>query len=305
MAMTLVQFKALFPADPMRLGLVDSIQEQSAILPLLNFIPVDGFSYPYSETASLPGIGFRNINGQYTDSEGVINPRSEKLVPFGGSVKTDNWMVDLRGGRARTVQISNKIRAAGLFFDWAFFKGDSAVNAMAFDGLQARINTTGSQCFWAGTHGGALTLPLLNEALDAVRGPNSGKTIHCSKAVRRKLTSLVLAEAGGAAVMDAQKQLAEFDGARIIPIEEDNAGNAILGFNETRGNSDVTTSLYITRYGTSADESDVQGLAATGLFKARVPVNMGEYVRDVIETLMGMGIFHGKSVARIGGILNQ
>ena len=305
MAMTMAAFKAMFPDDALKTGLVDTFMEQSVIIPLLNFIPVDGFTYRYGEQAKLPGIGFRNINGTYTDDEGVINPRDEKLVPFGGSCKTDQWMVDLRGGRARTTQIANKIRAAGLFFDWAFFKGDSAVNAMAFDGLQARINAAGGQCFWAGAHGGALTLGLVNEALDAVHGPNTGKVIHCSKSVRRKLTALALAAAGGAAVLDTQKQLTEYDGARIVPVEEDNAGNAILGYDETRGNSAVTTSLYVVKYGSSSDETDVQGLSNSGTFKTRQPVNMGEYVRDVIEMLSGIGIFHGRAVARVGGILNQ
>src|SRR5688572_18163884 len=112
MAMTLVQWKAMFPNDPLRTGLVDTIQEQSVIMPLLNFIPVDGFSYKYGEVTKLPGVGFRNINGQYTDSTGVINPRTENLVPLGGSSKTDQWMIDLRGGRARTTQVANTIRAA-------------------------------------------------------------------------------------------------------------------------------------------------------------------------------------------------
>ena len=305
MALTLAQFKAMFPDDPLRTGLVDSFAEASAILQLLNFIPVDGFGYQYGEISKLPGIGFRNINGTYTDSEGMINPKSEKLVPFGGSIKTDQWMVDLRGGRARSTQIAQKIRAAGLFFDKSFFTGDSASDPKAFDGLQARVNVTGGQCITAGTNGAALTLAMLNEALDAVRGPNSGKVIHCNKTVRRKITALVLAASGGAGVRDAQAQLMEYDGARIVPIEEDHEGNEILPFTETCGNSSLTTSLYVVRYGGPTDESDVQGLANEGLFKTRQPVNMGEYVRDVIEALVGLGIFHGKSVARLRGILNQ
>lgn len=305
MAMTLVQFKAMFPDDDMKTGLVDTIQEQSVILPLLNFIPVDGFTYRYSEVAKLPGVGFRNINGVYTDSEGIINPRDEKLVPFGGSVRTDQWMVDLRGGRARTTQIANKIRAAGLAFDKNYFHGDSAVDPMAFDGIRTRINTAGDQCFWAGTNGGALTLALLDQALDAVRGPNSGKVIHCNKTLRRKITKLVLAEAGGATLLDVNSDAQQYKGAKILPVEEDETGAEIFQFNETRGNSALTSSLYIVRYGTSSDETDVQGLANTGLFKTRQPVNMGEYIRDVVEALVGIGVFGGKSVARIGGILNQ
>jgi hypothetical protein len=302
MALTLNQFKAMFPDDPIRAGLVDIVQERSVILPLLNFIPVDGFTYRYGENVKLPGIGFRNINGSYTDSEGVINPRDEKLVPLGGSIKTDQWMIDLRGGRARATQIANKIRAAGLFFDKAFIKGDSLTNKQSFDGLQARILTTGAQCISMATNGAALTLAKLDEALDAVNGDNGSKRIICNKTVRRKIRALALAAAGGASLLDVGRQATEYSGAPIVLTEDDQDGTAIMAYNEDWGSSKVTSSIYVVRFGGSSDELDVQGLANPGGLKPRQPVNMGEYVRDVVEMLAGIGVFGGKSVARLAGI---
>lgn len=306
MAFTLQDFKAMFPDDPMRTGLVDTFMEQSTILPMMYFIPNDGFTYRYGETAKLPGVGFRDINGLYADDAGVINPRDEKLVPFGGSVKTDQWMVDLRGGRARTVNVANKIRAAGLAFDRLFFHGDSSTDPQAFDGIRARINTSGSQMFWCGDNGGALTLDLIDKALDAVQGDNAGKVIPCSRTVRRKITSLLRASAGGATIAEFQEgQVMTYDGAKVVTLWRDNTDAEIFPFTETRGSSNVTSSLYVVRFGGSSDETGVQGLANEGLFKTRVPVNQGEAVRDVIEALIGIGVFNGRSVARVGGILDE
>lgn len=288
--------------QPMRAGLVQKITNESLFMRRLRFIQVDGFSYRYNRQETLGGIAFRNVNESYTNDVGVVNPLNENLAILGGEVRSDRQLVQGQGAKVRANNIMAKVRKAGLFYDKYVIDGDPGVDPKQFYGLNPRL--TGDQVIAAGVNGAALTLAMVDEALDKVVGTNGGKVIVCNKVVRRKITTLAVAAAGGASVLDVGNQRVSYNGADIEVIDEDGDEAAILGFDETQGSSNVTTSLYVIRLGSDTDEEYVQGLIGPNPLEHVDVGLMGTYYSDIVEARTGLAMFHPRSACRLKGILN-
>jgi len=299
MAISLLDF-ANQSRSPMRRGIIQEITNESVFLKILRFVSVDGFAYTYNRQQTLGGIAFRGLNDGYTEDAGVVNPQVETLSIFGGEVRTDRQIVNKQGDAARANAIAAKVKKAGLFFDRYVIKGNPESDPLQFYGLNARL--TGSQVMETGANGGALDLEILDEALDAVAGSNSRKVIVCNKAVRRQITALVRAEAGGAAMSEIGAQVREYDGAPIHVLDEDGDESAILDFNETQGSSNVTTSLYVIRPGSDVDGEHVQGLIGSKMIEHVAVGLLGTYYSDLVESAMGLGMFHSRAACRVKGI---
>jgi hypothetical protein len=303
MALTLIDF-ANQTQTPLRQGIVQEITNESVFLRRLSFVPVDGFAYRYDRQTALGGIAFRGLNDSYTNDTGVVNPMVESLAIFGGEVRTDRQLVNKQGDVVRAGAIAAKVKKAGLFFDRYVIKGDPNVDPLQFHGLNGRL--TGDQVIAVGSgDGGALTLDDLDQALDRVAGANDRKIIVCNKTVRRKITALVRAAAGGSPMREIGPQVKEYDGAPIEVLDEDGDESAILSFDETVGSNDETTSLYVIRPGTGVDGEYVQGLIGANLIEHVAVGLLGTYYSDIVEANMGLGLFHSRAACRVKGITNE
>lgn len=305
MAQTLQDMKARYPNDPLRTRMIDKFLNgsESKVLPLCHFIDGKGFKYDWIQRDSLGGITTRAINGGTYSTQGSRSSiQTEPMALFGGDIKTDYVLIDVKGDAARMDELDAKMKAAGKYFDKMFFNGDpsQAGNANQLRGLKVRA--AGTQLFWMGTNGGAIDLDTIDQAQDAVAGDNAKKVIFCNRFVRRKISSLVRASAGGKGIYDAQRQLLSYNDSPIIVIDEDEAYAQILDFTETRGSSSLTTSLYVMRFGSATDDEWVQPIAGNSWMQLRPPSPQGTYVLEVAESLAGLGTFHPRSFARIGGI---
>jgi hypothetical protein len=301
MALSLLDFTNQ-TQSPLKRGLVQEITNESVFLRRLHFVPVDGFAYQYNRQKTLGGIAFRGLNESYTNDTGLVNPQVETLSIFGGEVRTDRQLVNKQGDQVRANAIAAKVKKAGLFFDRYVIKGDPAANVNQFYGLNYRL--TGGQVLTVATNGGPLTLDLLDTALDAVAGSNDRKVIVCNKVLRRKITSLIRAAAGGAAMSEIGPQAREYDGAPIEVLDEDGDESPILAFDETQGSSSVTTSLYVIRPGGDVDGEYVQGLVGADLIEHVAVGLQGTYFTDIVESNMGLGMFHPRAACRVKGITN-
>jgi hypothetical protein len=301
MALSLLDFTNQ-TQSPLKRGLVQEITNESVFLRRLHFVPVDGFAYQYNRQKTLGGIAFRGLNESYTNDTGLVNPQVETLSIFGGEVRTDRQLVNKQGDTVRANAIAAKVKKAGLFFDRYVIKGDPAANVNQVYGLNYRL--TGGQVLTVATNGGPLTLDLLDTALDAVAGSNDRKVIVCNKVLRRKITSLIRAAAGGAAMSEIGPQAREYDGAPIEVLDEDGDESPILAFDETQGSSSVTTSLYVIRPGGDVDGEYVQGLVGADLIEHVAVGLQGTYFTDIVESNMGLGMFHPRAACRVKGITN-
>ena len=301
MALTLLDF-ANQTQTPLKRGIVQEITNESVFLRRLRFVPVDGFAYAYNRQTTLGGIAFRGLNESYTNDAGVVNPQVETLSIFGGEVRTDRQLVNKQGDVVRAGAIAAKVKKAGLFFDRYVIKGDPASSPLQFYGLNARL--TGNQVITIDPDGGALTLDILDNALDRVPGSNDRKIIVCNKQLRRNITALIRQEAGGSAMAEIGPQAREYDGAPIEVLDEDGDETPILPFNETQGTANDTTSLYVIRPGSESDGHFVQGLIGSNLIEHVAVGLMGTYFTDIVEANMGLGMFRPRAAARVKGITN-
>lgn len=131
---------------------VETFIRESEILELLPFdnavAPGGGSTlvYGYTQTKAPSKAAFRAIGSEYTPSEASIKELSTKLKIFGGSFQLDRVIKSVEGKLENMDrQLSEKIKAAvGLFHD-TMINGDSATNALAFDGLDKFLVGTSTE----------------------------------------------------------------------------------------------------------------------------------------------------------------
>lgn len=131
---------------------VETFIRESEILELLPFdnavSPSGGSTlvYGYTQTKAPSTAAFRAIGKEYDSSEAVIRELSVRLKIFGGKFTIDRVLKAIEGKLENMDrQLSEKIKAAvGLFHD-TMINGDSASNALAFDGLDKFLVGTSTE----------------------------------------------------------------------------------------------------------------------------------------------------------------
>jgi len=294
MALTLLEAAKLNSGDVYKAGVIAKFAESSEILRILPFQGIQGNSLKYNIEETLPGIGFRGVNGSYTESTGIINPKTESLSIAGGDLDVDKFIIDTMGGDQRTVQEGMKIKALALSWTKTFVKGDSETDPTTFDGLQKRL--TGDALVLNHASGAGLSLAKLDEAIDAVDGANA---ILMSKSVRRRLTVAARTTAVGGNItytMDEfGRQVTMYNDLPIIIVDKDNTNTDILGFTETGS----TTSVYVVAFG----DGMVQGLENGGMnVRDLGELDTKPALRTRVEWYSGFGVFAPRSAARLKNI---
>jgi hypothetical protein len=294
MAQTLLEAAKLNSGDVYKAGVIMKFAESSDILRLLPFQSIAGNSLRYNIEETLPGVGFRGVNGSYTESTGIINPQTESLHIIGGDLDVDKFLLKTMGADQRTVQEGMKIKAIALAWTREFIKGDSEADITTFDGLQKRL--TGDALIPNHASAGPLSLAKLDEAIDAVDGANA---ILMNKAMRRRLTVAARTTAVGGNITytidEFGRQVARYNDIPIVIVDKDNTNTDILGFTEASS----TTSIYVVNFG----EGYVQGLENGGMDVADLgELDTKPVVRTRIEWYNGFGVFAPKSAARLKNI---
>lgn len=298
MAFTLIEYMKSTQSEILQ-AVIEKFARTSAILELLPFKEIVGNALTYNIEDSLPGIAFRGLNEAYDEDTGIINPQTENLKIMGGDADTDRALQkwEKNFGQRRATDLMMKVKAAALYFTKSFFDGDEASAPREFDGLNQRL--TGNQVITAGANGDALTLALLNQLIDAVKGRPSA--LYMGKRARRQINNL----AESSTILSITKdqfgeEISAFAGIPIYIIEEDNSDNTILDFDETQGNSDVTASYYAVRFGVDEFLCGLQTEPIEAYDLGELEVKPA--FRSRVEWLMTIAIFHPKSAARLKGV---
>jgi len=294
MAITLLEAAKLNTGDVYKAGVYMKFAETSDLLRVLMFDSIGGNSLKYNVEETLPGIGFRGVNESFTESTGIINPKTENLAIAGGDLDVDKFIVDTMGGDQRAIQEGMKIKALALAWTKTFFKGDNETEPREFDGLQIRL--TGDALIPNHATGAGLSLAKLDEAIDAVDGATH---IIMSKSVRRRLTVAARTAAVGGDITytidEFGRQVTNYNGLPILIADKDNNNSEILGYSETGS----TASIYIVAFG----EGQVQGLENGGMDVR----DLGELeskaaYRTRVEWYSCFGVFAPRTAARLKNI---
>lgn len=303
MALTLLEASKL-RSDPVESSIIEMYPRTSSVMTYLPFENIQGNALKYNREETLPGVGFRGVNENWTESTGVLNPQVETLVIAGGEIKVDNFIVKTEGEGARTTQENMKIKANTGFFTRKFFKGDSASDPREFDGLQVRL--IGEQLIEAGsTDGGdALSLLKLDELIDAVEDPDA---LWMNQTIIRLINQAARDSTIGGYVTYSRdefgKRVVEYNGIPIYPVKRDNLNTEILPFTEVGSGGATATATSI--YCTSKAEGHLTGIQSGEMDIADIGKMESEPKHLTrIEWYPGIALRHGKSAARLRGIKN-
>ena len=153
MAVTLEQSK-LNVLDDLQLGVIDEYRKSSWLLNNMTFDAVaspvgggNGYTYAYTRLITQPTADFRKVNTEYTPAEVTKQRYTSDLAIFGGSFQVDRIIAGTGGIVDEvTLQMSQKIKAAGALFNDTVINGNTSTNDMAFDGLDVAL--AGSDTEW-------------------------------------------------------------------------------------------------------------------------------------------------------------
>ncbi len=193
--------------DMLLQGVVETIIKESPILQRLSFIEIVGNGLTYNQEKTLPGIDFYEVGDTWAESTPTFEQKTANLKIMGGDADVDNFLKATRSNLQdlEAAVIELKAKALKDKFEEIFIYGDAATNPKQFDGLRKLINTgvVGDQVIAAGASGATLTLSMLDQLIDVVKG-GKPDTLLMSRRSRRKINALVRA-AGGMMEADRDK----------------------------------------------------------------------------------------------------
>lgn len=181
---TLIQAGHL-STNPLQKGIIQTIAKESAVLEVLPFIDIQGNSLGYIQETDTGEVGFRDVNETYNHSNPTNVRKAEDLTRLGSTVLVDRFIHTTQNiNDVRATATEAKAKAIANEFTRTFFKGDTSIDPLSFDGLDKRV--TDKQVLDA--QGFQLHTGLLHHLLDKVEG--GADIIFMNKRTRRKLTAI-------------------------------------------------------------------------------------------------------------------
>jgi hypothetical protein len=198
MAMTLAE-AAKLSNDMLLQGVVETVIKDSPVLRILPFIEIVGNGLTYNREDDLSSIDFYDVGDTWAESTPTFDQHTANLKIMGGDADVDNFLRSTRSNiqdlEAAVIELKSK--ALKNKFEETFIYGDTAVSTKQFDGLKKLIDTgsSGDQLIAAGAAGATLTLDMVDELIDAVKGGRPDILL-MSRRSRRKINALVRASGG-------------------------------------------------------------------------------------------------------------
>ena len=215
MAMTLIEANKL-TQNMLQKGVIETMAKTSGVLQRLPFVEVVGSGYAYNLVEELPEVGYRAVNGQYTENTAGVEQMVESLVILGGDADVDVFLTRTHSNLndLRAMQTELKAKATARQFEMDFFKGTGTSDALK--GLDKRLSEgkVGTEIKKA------LSYDALNELLDAV--VDGADCLFMSKKMRRSLLAILqkdghYIESGSDAF---GRPISMYGGVEIVPVED-------------------------------------------------------------------------------------
>ena len=175
-----------------------------------------------------------------------------------------------------------------LSWESLFINGDSSVTPAEFDGLKKRVESGSSQYIDAA--GAGLTLPGLDELIDAVDAQGGSRNLIMSKAQRRALTNLARTNTQ----IDISRnefgyQQLSYMGVPVIELDRDNLNQDIMG----------TDDVFCVSFGADLLTGIQNG--GVGVRELGESSAMPQLVTRV-EWYCGLALVNGRAAARLANI---
>lgn len=286
---------AKLSTDVLQRGVIETILKDSPVLERLPFMTIEGNSYKYTQENTLGSADFYGVNGTWSESAATFTQQSDTLSILGGDADMDNFIQRTASSvqDQRAIQVAKKAKAVAHKFEETFVYGDTATDPNAFKGI-ANLITNSDQILEAGANGAALTLTMLDQLIDRVKGGKPDMLL-MSKRSRRKLKGLLTASAHYLERGESSfgRQVMMYDG---IPVE---VSDFILD-TETKGSSSACSSIYALSFGA---EEALAGLQNGGIEVIDVgQMETKDATRVRIRWYCGLALFNQLRCAKLVGV---
>ena len=256
MALTLTEAEKL-SNDVLLQGVIETIVKDSPVLQMLPFIQIQGNGLTYARESTLPSIAFYDVGDTWAESTPTFAQVTSTLKIMGGDADVDNYLRSTRSNinDLEAAVVEQKAKALRHTFEEYFVYGNSATSSKQFDGIRKLINTAtaSAQLVAAGATGATLTLTMVDELVDAVKGGKPDLLL-MSRRSRRKLQNLARAAGNnlqvGQGVLGEQVQL--YNGIPIGVSDWVLDTHAVSGSVETATTGALCSTIYALRFGEGA-----------------------------------------------------
>jgi len=281
---------AKFTQNPLEKGIIELYASYNPVLRYMGFENIAGDSKEWNMEKTLPDVGFRGVNTDWTDSEGEYDTKTASLKIMGGRAKVDRFIEATQGNGTSTLkrEINQKVKAASLFYLKEFFNGDVTVETQGFDGLNKLIAAGGGVLVDNGT--AALTLKVLDNFIDSLQGDPS--CLLMSKRSIRIVNDLMRSAGQATETITDQfgRRLNAYAGIPMEAVEVDNEYNAILGVDD----------IYAVRFGADGCHGFQHGPLTTMKVE-----NSGVWqAQDIEWYATGPVLRHPKCAGRLTGLVD-
>lgn len=289
---------AKLSTDILQRGVIETIVKESPTLQVLPFMTIEGNSYKYTQENTLGSADFYGVNATWTESTATFSQQSANLAILGGDADVDNFIQRTASNvqDQRAVQVAKKAKAVAQKFEEAFIYGDSSIDPNSFNGIRKLISNS-DQIVTAGANGASLTLAMLDDLIDRVKG-GKPDILMMSKRSRRKLKSLLQSSAHYIERGESSfgRQVMLYDG---IPVE---VCDFIMD-TETQGSSNACSSIYALSFG---PEEALCGLQNGGIEVLDVgQLETKDATRVRIRWYCGLALFNQLRCAKLVGVLGN
>jgi len=304
MALTLTEASKL-SNDILLQGVVETIVKDSPILQQLPFMEIVGNGLTYNQESTLPTTDFYDVGDTWTESTPTFTQQTATLKIMGGDADVDNFLKATRSNiqdlEAETVEL--KAKSLRHKFEDTFIYGNTSSNAKQFNGIRKIIDTTttGSQVVAAGAAGATLTLSMLDQLIDTVKG-GPPDLLLMSRRSRRKINALVRSSNG---MMETQRNrwgnfVQLWNGIPIGVSDWILDTHALAGSVETGTTGGTCSVIYALQFG----EGALCGLTAPGYIGVE-PVGALETkdaTRTRIKWYVSLALFSAVKAAALIGV---
>jgi hypothetical protein len=305
MALTLAE-AAKLSNDVLLQGVVETIVRDSPVLQRMPFIEIVGNGLTYNRENALPSIDFYDVGDTWAESTPTFTQLTAALKIMGGDADVDNFLKATRSNQQdlESSVIELKAKALRNKFEETFIYGNSAANPKQFDGLKKAIDTgaSSSQVIAAGASGATLSLSMLDQLIDAVRGGKPDMLL-MSRRSRRKINALV--RASGSGMMETNRDdwgnfIQLWNG---IPLGIDDYildTHTVSGSVETATSGGASSTIYAVQFG----EGALCGLTAPGHITIEPvgPLETKDASRTRIKWYVSLALFSSIKAAALIGV---
>ncbi len=303
---TLLTEAAKLSNDVLYQGVIETIVKDSPLLQLLPWIEIQGNALTYNRELSLPSAEWHAVNDDWTTSPAVtFMQKTATLAILGQNADVDNYIRQTRSNiqDVESAIIELTAKAVRHELEDKLIYGDNTSNPNQFDGVVKLINTgtASDQLIAAGATGATLTLSMLDQLIDAVKG-GKPDLLMMSRRSRRKI--MALARAAGNNLEVGKGALGEFvqyyNGIPIAVNDFIKDTHTLSGSVETAYTGDTSSTIYSLSFG----EDGVCGLTDRGGLQV---IRIGEMetkdaTRTRIKWYVSLALFSNIKAAALIGV---